>query len=93
MIAGEGTVVVPGRLLLDIARALPEPVVSEAGDASPLDALRSCLNLPTRDAWLRCLAWLLAALRPSGPFPILILQGPPGSGKTFVALDARPFRS
>jgi len=53
--------------------------------APALDTLRSCLNLPTRAAWLRCLAWLLAAFRPFGPFPFLILQGPPGSGKTFAA--------
>jgi hypothetical protein len=50
-----------------------------------LAILRSCLNLPSRPDWLRCLAWLLAALRPDGPFPVLILQGPPGSGKTFAA--------
>src|ERR1051326_7897006 len=29
--------------------------------------------------------WLLAALRPSGPYPILILHGPPSSGKTTLA--------
>ena len=50
-----------------------------------LETLRSCLNLPSRADWLRCLAWLLAALRPDGPFPVLILQGPPGSGKSFAA--------
>jgi hypothetical protein len=52
--------------------------------SNPLETLRSCLNLSSRAGWLRCLAWLLAALRPGGPFPILILQGPPGSGKTFA---------
>jgi hypothetical protein len=41
--------------------------------------------MPTRGIWLRSLAWLLAAFRPNGPFPILILQGPTGSGKTFAA--------
>jgi len=50
-----------------------------------LDALRALLNLPSRPAFLRVLAWLLAALRPTGPFPFLVLQGPPGSGKTFAA--------
>jgi hypothetical protein len=62
---------------------LPEPVASKRGPA--FAALRACLNLPSHPAWLRCLAWLLSALRPSGPFPILILQGPPSSGKTFAA--------
>jgi hypothetical protein len=62
---------------------LPAPVPSDPGP--PLAVLRSCLNLPDRAAWIRCLAWLLSALHPYGPFPFLILQGPPASGKTFTA--------
>jgi len=72
--------------------SLPAPVTAaEALAPGPrtlapaLDALRSCLNLPSRAAWLRCLAWLLAAFRPDGPYPFLIIQGPPGSGKSFAA--------
>jgi len=53
--------------------------------APALETLRSVLNLPSRASWLRVLAWLLAALRPYGPFPFLVFQGPPGSGKTFAA--------
>ena len=63
--------------------SLPAPADPPAPGA--LETLRGCLNLPSRAGWLRCLAWLLAALRPGGPFPVLILQGPPGSGKTFAA--------
>src|ERR1019366_2709323 len=33
----------------------------------------------------RCLAWLLAALRTHGPYPILILRGPSGCGKSLAA--------
>jgi putative DNA primase/helicase len=62
---------------------LPSPVPADPGP--PLAALRACLNLPDRAAWIRCLAWLLSALRPYGPFPFLILQGPAASGKTFAA--------
>src|SRR4029077_19769815 len=29
--------------------------------------------------------WLLAALSPAGPYPILILHGPPNSGKSTLA--------
>jgi len=64
--------------------SLPAPA-APSSDSNPLETLRSCLNLSSRADWLRCLAWLLAALRPDGPFPILILHGPPGSGKSFAA--------
>jgi hypothetical protein len=33
--------------------------------------------------------WLLAALHPSGPYPILILHGPPSSGKSALAKSLR----
>jgi len=78
--------------------SLPEPVTAAEATralaslapgprplAPALEILRSCLNLPSRPAWLRCLAWLLSAFRPSGPYPFLILQGPPNSGKSFAA--------
>jgi hypothetical protein len=73
--------------LLQTSRStLPRPTpLPSSPPSNPLETLRACLNLSSRADWLRCLAWLLAALRPDGPFPILILQGPPGSGKTFAA--------
>jgi len=73
--------------LLETSRStkrIPAPVPSD-DPAADLETLRSCLNLPSGSAWLRCLAWLLAAFRPSGPYPFLIFQVPPGSGKTFAA--------
>jgi hypothetical protein len=87
-ISPEGWHVAPGEnALFQTSRStapLPTPVPSD--DPGPaLAALRSYLNLPDRSAWIRCLAWLVSALRPSGPFPFLILQGPPASGKTFAA--------
>jgi hypothetical protein len=70
----------------------PEPAPERAPDPDPpadfpLDTLRRTLNLgaPGSSDWLRCLAWLLASLRPGGPFPILILRGPSGCGKSFAA--------
>lgn len=39
---------------------------------------------PGRD-WVLVVAWLLAALRPQGPFAVLMFKGPPGSGKSTVA--------
>ena len=73
--------------LLQTSRAtrdIPVPVATPDPTAD-LAILRSCLNLPSRADWLRCLAWLMAAFRPAGPFPFLVLQGPPGAGKTFAA--------
>jgi hypothetical protein len=69
---------------------LPEPQPAEPGTdpAAPLDLLRSTLRLAGPD-WLRALAWLLAALRPHGPYPILILRGPSGSGKSLAARALR----
>jgi len=64
--------------------SIPVPVTAPEAPA-PLEILRSCLNLPSRAAWLRCLAWLLSALRPHGPYPFLIIQGPPSSGKSLAA--------
>jgi len=68
----------------------PASEASPAPGAQPptpaaLDALRSCLNLRSRADWLRCLTWLLSTFRPKAPFPVLILQGPPGSGKSLAA--------
>src|SRR3989442_9752452 len=50
-----------------------------------LEPLRDLLDLATPADWLRVLAWLLAALRPQGPYPILVLQGPARCGKSVAA--------
>jgi len=73
------------------ALPIPMPVESPGDPLAPLETLRSCLNLASHADWLRCLDWLLAALRPDGPHPVLILQGPPGSGKSFAARVLRAF--
>ncbi len=52
-------------------------------------AFRSLLNLSGPDDWGRCLCWLLAALRPEGPYPILVVTGPRASGKSTAALLLR----
>ena len=66
-------------------RAMPMPV----HDGGALVKLRRMLNLPDGgdgDGDFRLLvAWLVAALHPSGPYPVLALDGEQGSGKTTVA--------
>ena len=39
----------------------------------------------------RITAWLLAAVRPTGPYPILVLSGPSGSGRNTLARMLRAF--
>jgi hypothetical protein len=48
--------------------------------------LRRFVNIPNEDkaSWLLLLAWLVQALRPTGPYPVLILQGEQGSAKSTV---------
>ncbi len=58
-------------------RPLPEPVRS-----GQLTDLRRFLNLKSDDDWLLVAAWLAAALRPSGPYPLLHPKGEPGTAKT-----------
>ncbi|MBW1976102.1 MAG: hypothetical protein JRI45_11150 [Deltaproteobacteria bacterium] len=60
---------------------LPLPV-PQSGN---LDLLRKYINVGSEDDFLLVVSWLLAALRPTGPYPILILQGEPGCAKTTTA--------
>ncbi|HVB15929.1 MAG TPA: hypothetical protein VNF04_05305, partial [Stellaceae bacterium] len=65
--------------------ALPEP---EAGEMiEPL--LRPFVNVESDADFRLFVAWLAAALRSAGPYPILILTGQQGSSKSTVAKIAR----
>lgn len=58
--------------------SLPVP---ESGDLSLLDPFVGNVSLSGR---VLIKAWLVQALRPSGPYPVLIIDGPQGSGKSFL---------
>lgn len=62
---------------------LPIPVPVQGGSLSRLAEL---LNVKTdsRD-WLLIVAWLLQGLRGTGPYPVLVLTGGQGSGKSTAA--------
>jgi len=61
-------------------RALPEPATG-----GTITTLRRFLNLGSDTNWILCLAWLVAACRPKGPYPMLLLQGEQGSAKSTTA--------
>ena len=62
---------------------LPTPV----GGGS-VDDLRNLINV-SDDDWPLVVAWLLAAMRPTGPYPLLCLSAEHGSGKSTVARTLR----
>jgi hypothetical protein len=62
---------------------LPVPVSASIGE------LRRFINAGSDQNWILMVAWLVAALCPSGPYPILILQGEQGTAKSTVARALR----
>jgi hypothetical protein len=63
---------------------LPEP---EAGDV--IEILHEFVNVESEADFRLLLAWLAAALRPAGPFPILTLAGQQGASKSTLARVCR----
>jgi energy-coupling factor transporter ATP-binding protein EcfA2 len=61
--------------------SLPSPV--RGGSLTELAGLLN-VSLDSRD-WKLIVAWLLQALRGAGPYPVLVLTGGQGSGKSTVA--------
>lgn len=57
-------------------RPLPDP---EAG--SVIEELRRFANI-SEPSFVLTISWLVAALRPTGPYPILVVNGEQGSGKS-----------
>src|SRR5262245_20789853 len=64
------------------AGMLPLPVPQLGGS---IEALNSFLNLTSRDDFVLIVAWLLAALRPGGLYPLLAISGEQGSAKTVLS--------
>jgi hypothetical protein len=73
---------------------LPTPVQPTPRHTSTLKALktlRSFINIAREEDWKLLLAWVLAALRPHGPYPILVIYGEQGSAKTTLMRILRDF--
>ena len=64
-------------------KAMQTLPISERGGT--IEELRPFLNVDCDDDFRLAVAWALGALRPSGPYPILILTGEQGSSKTTFA--------
>jgi hypothetical protein len=63
---------------------LPTPVT-----AGNLSMLRHFVNLAGDGDWILLISWLLATLRPRGPYPVLALHGEQGSAKSTTARVVR----
>ena len=63
-------------------RPLPEP------EAGRLDELREHIRV-TDDSWPLVAGFLVGAMAPRGPYPVLVLRGPHGAGKSVTARALR----
>jgi hypothetical protein len=61
---------------------LPLPVPERGGS---IEVLRLFLNLSSQNDFVSIVAWLLAALRPGGPYPRFAISGEQGSAKTVLS--------
>jgi hypothetical protein len=61
------------------------PLPAPEPDGPSLDSLLETLTGLPAEARRQCQDWMLAAMRPTGPYPILVLKGAPGSGKSTLA--------
>lgn len=64
--------------------ALPRPV-----PGGSIAELRALVNLPDDDSFALFVAFLVGALHPRGPYPVLVLHGEQGSAKSTLARIAR----
>jgi 5S rRNA maturation endonuclease (ribonuclease M5) len=55
------------------------PIPERGGD---LLELRRLINIGSDDNWALLLAWMVAALRPMGPYPVLVIHGEQGACKS-----------
>lgn len=67
-------------------KPLPHPLGADVSDPEgTLEQLRNHVRVKDDVNFALLLAWLVQALKPSGPYPILVLTGEQGSGKTTTA--------
>jgi ABC-type dipeptide/oligopeptide/nickel transport system ATPase subunit len=67
---------------------LPLPIESTTASHESFDAFTELFGLG-ESVRPRTLAWIAAAVRPTGPYPMLVIRGPAGSGKSLLARALR----
>ena len=65
---------------------LPLPLPTRGGK---VEALRKFVNLPNDHDFVLMIAWIQAALRPNGPYPVLALAGEQGGAKSTLCAVLR----
>src|SRR5205814_304232 len=65
---------------------LPLAVPQGGGSLAELAAL---VNLSSQDDLMLVVMWMVAALRPTGPYPVLAISGEQGSAKTLLSKMVR----
>ena len=58
---------------------LPLPMPDKTGS---IDMMREWFHCESDEDWRLMFAWIMTAMCPDTPYPILVLSGPPGSAKT-----------
>jgi hypothetical protein len=67
-------------------QSLPPPA-----QGGTIDSLRALLNITNDTNWVLIMAWLIGALRPRGPYPMLVLHGEQGTSKSWTGKTLRSF--
>ena len=62
-----------------------DAAASNAHEGGSVEALAPFLNLNGPGDFVLIVAWVLAALRPASPYPLLAVSGEQGSSKTFLS--------
>jgi len=73
---------------LALPRPVPPPEENPEANQQALDRFARLFSLSENER-ARVFAWLVNALRPAGPYPILVIDGPVASGKTLLARALR----
>lgn len=58
------------------------PIPKQGGS---IDLLKKYLNVVNDSEWVMIVSWIIGSMKPSGPYPILVLQGEQGTAKSTAA--------